>query len=980
MGEKKGLGIERYFSEPFGDVYSDPKGLIEYEERDVIVKDDQGNIKEELNNQIFPSFWSQNAVNTVATKYFRRKDIPEEYIRGGKETDIRQLTKRVAQKISLFGVEQSYFSKSFAKDFEQELVALTIGQYGAFNSPIWFNFGLDLYGVKQKETGFYVERGKVKKTNNWYEHPQGSACFISNPEDSIEDMIEVGAVISAKIFKGGSGIGGDWSKVRSAGEPVSGGGVASGAKRFMDVQDACARVIKSGGTTRRAATNQSISVWHPDMLDIIRDKYAEEQKAKSLIEAGSSSHWESHTIQNLRGQNVNINIRVDDAFWKAYENNENYAIKRVIDGGVVKEEPASKLARLMAFTNHGCGDPNMQFHDTINLWNTCKNSGEIEGTNPCSEFNWFNNSACNLASLNLLRFRQTDGSFDTDSFCKAVDIYITAQDIIASGSSYPSPEIAWNSNIYRPLGLGYANLGAYIMSLGLAYDSDEARDFAAAVSSLMTAEAYLQSTRLAETLGPFQEFEKNKESMLEIMEMHRKASNKIPKGNGLEGLVESANRKWDEVIEKGREYGFRNSQATLLAPTGTIGFMMGCDTTGCEPEYQLKKYKELAGGANMTIVNDTVPLALEKLEYDNNEISQIKKYIDKNDTVEGCEILKKEHLPVFDCAAIAGGGTRTIEPMGHIRMLGAIQPHISGAISKTVNTPFNTSVEEIENMFYQSWNLGVKAVAIYRDGCKAAQPLTTKKSGRIETFSRGEREHLRPKRIGLTEKVKIGNISLFIRTGEYENGRLGEIFLDSLQRGSDTNRLLNQNAIQFSEKIQYGVSVEDALEVFAKAGQSQIAGITNHPFIKIVSSPEEFLDHWIKANYLGDISFIPSGRGVSELRPLPWELRIYEQVPKLHLMPTVEGENMYLEVPNLEETIKEISGTNYWCDSEEGLDTRATIEKIKRTRTWKNENTIDVVEGKITGRTCDKGHLMISDGSCWKCPICKTTTGGCGGG
>ena len=972
-----GLSIDRYFSDPLGDPYEDPNGILDYSSRDVIVKNNDGEIVEEFKSQIFPGFWTQNAINTVTTKYFRKKDIPEEYIFGGRETDIRQLVGRVAKKISQWGVEQGHFSASQYRNFEHELVAATLFQYGAFNSPIWFNVGLDLHGVNKKEDGFYVDGGRVRRPKNWYEHPQGPACFISSPEDSIESMTYIGATISSRIFKGGSGIGGDWSKVRSAGESVSGGGVASGAKRFMDVQDTEARVIKSGGKTRRAAVNQSIAVWHPDMLDIIRDKYAEEQKARVLIEAGSPKNWENHTIQNLRGQNVNINIRVNDEFWRAYENGGDYAIRRVIDGGIVREEPASKLASLIAFANHGCGDPNMQFHDTINLWNTCKESGEIEGTNPCSEFNWLNDSACNLASLNLMRFRRSDGSFDLPSFNKAVDLYITAQDAIVTGSSYPSKEIAVNSNMFRPLGLGYANLGAYIMSLGLPYDSDEAREFAAAVTSNLTAEAYLQSARLAEVLGPFQEFEKNKESMLEVMEMHRKASKGIPKINGIEELVDSANAKWDETIEMGEIHGYRNAQATLLAPTGTIGFMMGCDTTGCEPEYQLKKYKELAGGGFMKIVNGTVPLALEVLGYAKDKINQIKQYIWENETVEGCELLNRDHLPVFDCAVVSGKGTRSIEPMGHIRMLGAIQPHLSGAISKTVNAPSNTSVEEIESMFYQAWNLGVKAVAIYRDGAKAAQPLTTRKDGELEILSRGDREHLRPKRQGITEKVKIGNISFFIRTGEYEDGRLGELFIDSMQRGSDTNRLLNQNAIQFSEKLQYGVSVRDALEVFVKAGQSQIAGMTTHPFIKTVSSPEEFLHQWISAHYLGDISSVPTG---DERRPLPEELRVYEQVPKLHLMPTVEGEKMYPDVPSLEETIKKISRTNYWLDKEDGLDTRETIEKIKRTRAWKNENTVDEAPGKMTGRTCDKGHLMVNDGSCWKCPICKTSTGGCGGG
>ena len=968
--------IEKYFSEPYGDIYSDSKKIIDYSSREIPIVDDKGKIKEKLSNCIFPSWWSEHAANTVATKYFRRKEVPVE---GGRETDIRQLISRVAKTTTKWGVEQNYFNEATAEIFEQELAALTIGQYGSFNSPVWFNVGLDSYGIFQERDGFYVKDNKIVKLENYYSHPQGSACFILSPKDSIEDMTKLGAVISSRIFKGGSGIGGDWSNVRAAGEPISGGGVSSGFLKFAGIQDTTGGVIKSGGITRRAATNQSLGVWHPDTVDWIRYKYISEMKARVLVDAGSPKNWESHTFQDLKGQNANNNVRTDAEFWRAYENNENYDLRRVTDGKVTASIPARKLAKWLSFANHQCGDPNVQYHDIINKWNTCKNSGTIWATNPCSEFNFLDESACNLASLNLLRFRMPEGKFDLDSFFKAVDRYIIAQDIFVSEFSYPTEEIAWNSHIFRPLGLGYANLGAYIMSLGLPYDSDESRDFSAAITSAMTAEAYLQSAKLAEQLGPFQEFEKNKEPMLEVLEMHQKAAKQIPKKNGLEAIVKKTEKIWKEVIEKGKEYGFRNAQVTLLAPTGTIGFMMGCDTTGCEPEFQLKKYKELAGGGSMVIVNETVPLALEKLGYDKNKIEQIKEYIDKNDNVEGCEILNPEHLPVFDCAVVSGKATRSIEPMGHIKMLGAIQPHLSGAISKTINCPETTTVEEIEDMFYQSWKLGVKAVAIYRDGCKVAQPLSTKKDSKLINITRGEIEPLPNPRIGITEKVKIGGVSYFIRTGEYNDGRLGEIFLDSLQRGTDVNRLINIFAMQFSKELQLGLPLKEALEMLEKAGQSQIAGVTNHPFIKMVSSQEEFLRKWISAHYLGEISFVPKE---PEMRPLPEELRVYQKIPKLHMLPTVDGEIMYPGVPSLEDTIKKISGTNFWCDSENGLDTRETIEKIKNTRVWGKENlNPQKISGKLTGKTCPVcGTMMVSDGSCSKCPHCKTSTGGCGGG
>ncbi len=988
MTEKNGLRIEPYFAIPYGNVYDDEKGLIKYAPRLVEIKDDDGNVIEKVEDAVFPNDWSKLSADTVATKYFRKAGVPDT----GREKDIRQLIRRVGRTLGDWGIEQEYFDLNSARTLEEEIAALTIGQYGAFNSPVWFNLGLHYYkeGLKGEElTGesytFDYKLGKIKKTEEFL--GQAAACFISSPNDSIKDMIQVGAVISSEIFRRGSGIGGNWSKVRSAGEPISGGGIASGAKRFMDVQDAVARVIKSGGKTRRAATMQGIDVWHPDMMDIIKDKYTEEQKARILVEAGSPSNWESHTFQNLRGQNVNISVRIDDAFWKAYENNEPYPIRYVKDGSVKEMVPARKLAKIIAYCAHGCGDPGIQNDTIINSWNTCPNSGTIDASNPCSEYMFLNNSACNLASLNLLRFRRQDGSLDLESLTRATDLYITSQDILVSHASYPTEEIATNSHIFRPLGFGFANLGAYIMSLGLPYDSDEARDFSAAVSSFVTAESALQSTRLAEVLGTFQEYEKNKEPMLEVMSRHRKYAKKLRTENGLEELVQSTNRKWDKVLERGKRYGFRNAQLTLLAPTGTIGFMMDCDTTGCEPEYLLIKHKELAGGGSMVIVNQTVPLALRTLGYDEDKVKKIVEYINtdmdgegkvKRSTVEGCPDLKEEHLPVFDCSICPPYGARSISPIAHIKMLGAIQPHISGAISKTINCSNDTTVEEIEELFYQGWKYGVKALAIYRDGSKASQPLKTRKASKLEILTRGKREPLPKEREAIIRKVKVGGINLFITMGEYRDGRLGELFIESLERGTEVNRLLNENAIQFSEKIQYGVPLREALEIFQKAGSSQIAGVTDHEFIRIAKGPEGFIYNLLSAHYLGDLSFLLSEEGADkiEMRPLPFELRAYQRVPKLHLLPTVAGEKMYPGVPSLEETIQEISKTNFWCD--ESLDTRQTIEKIKRTRTWKKDDELKEFKGRITGRTCAKGHLMIIDGKCFKCPICLITEG-CGG-
>ncbi len=976
---KMGLNIERYFSE-FGNPYDDSNKSMGYSNRDATIINSDGKIVEQIPKVIFPDFWSQNAVNTVATKYFRREGVPKT----GREIDVRQMTGRIGKTISEWGIEQEYFDKKNAKVLEHEIVVAMTGQYGFFNSPVEFNLGLDKYGLTKKEETFYVKDGKVKKVENYFANPQVAACFISSPKDNIPDMINVGAVISSKIFKGGSGIGGDWSAVRSAGEPVSGGGVASGAKRFMDVQDAAGRVIKSGGISRRAATMQSIGIWHADAPEIWIDKYKEERKGEVLVRYGSPSNWESHTFQDLRSQNVNISTRIDDEFWEAYEKDGLYSIRRVIDGSVIKDVRARDLLEMMSFATHGCGDPGVQNHSIINKWNTVKSSGEIWASNPCSEFMHLDNSACNLASLNLMRYRLNDGELDINSFCKAIDLFITAQDIMVSPASYPTKEIAKNSDAFRPIGLGYANLGAYTMSLGLPYDSDEARNFASAVTSLMTAEAYLQSTKLAEKLGPFKEFNKNKKSMLEVINMHKEASNKITlRYKGLEKLITTANSKWDDVLKRGEKYGFRNDQVTLLAPTGTIGIAMDCDTTGGEPVHSLESYKELSGGGSMIIVNQTVPLALDYLGYGQEDISKIIKYVKQNKTVEGCDTLKEKHLPVFDCAVSSGNGKRSIFPMGHIKMLGAIQPFVSGSISKTVNCPNNTTVEEIQEMFYQGWKNGLKAVAIYRDGSKVSQPLRTKKQSNIEILARGERESLPDIRKGITQKVKINNVPLFIRTGEYFDGRLGEVFIDSLQRGSEINRLLNENAIQFSEKLQYGVSLKNALEIFTKAGKSQISGFTDHQFIKTANGVEGFLFDWIRAHYLGDISFLKKDDGTwtdPEMRPLPSELRVYQQVPDLHMFPTVVGVKFYPDAPSLEETIKKISGENYWKDNHDGLDTRKTLEKIKRNRTWNGENN-ESESWIMTGSICEKcGNMMVSDGSCLKCLHCKTSTGGCGGG
>jgi ribonucleoside-diphosphate reductase alpha chain len=993
-----GLVVKRHFSRGMSpNPYKDPKML--YSPRDVVITDKDGEEIERLDGLVFPEGWSQLAANTVGTKYFRKADVPG--LPGGRETDVRQMVSRVSRQISEWGQQQGYFDSKNGQNHEYEVAAGALRQQLAFNSPVWFNVGLGYFGAQEEGRTWFVgpEGKEPRKVENYYDHPQGSACFISHPGDSISSMMHVFANLSAEVFRNGSGMGSSLYQIRSAGETITGGGAASGAKEFSQVQDAVARVIKSGGKTRRAAVLQNIPVWHPDMFTMIKDKWMQEEKARVLIDAGSPGDWESHTIQDLRGQNVNYSVLCDDSFWRAVEEDGPYALRRVTDGEVSREVRARDLLTQMAFATHGCGDPGIQNFDLMNKYNTCKNFGEIWGSNPCSEYIGHNNSACNLASLNLMKFRNSDGSLDINSFKKAVDLLVTSQDILVDNVSYPSAEIAWNSHILRPLGVGFANLGAYIMSLGLSYDSDEGREFASSVTSLMSAEAFLQSTRLAEKLGSFKEFERNKESALEVMGLHRESARKIPSRNGNEGVVAAANQAWDEAIERAGKHGWlRNSQTSLLAPTGTIGFMMDCDTTGGEPDTALVKYKQLAGGGQYKIVNGTVSLALERLGYDEDTRKKIVAHIDEKDTIEGSPDLKDEHLPVFDCAFKPVNGERNIAYMGHLEMLGAIQPHVSGAISKTLNCPEDTTVEEIKEIMHQGWKLGIKSVAIYRDNSKAAAPISQGGAGKLEIIARGEREHLPPTRRGITQKIKITpeageGISLFLRTGEYPRGRaqlensgyrgvLGELFIDSLERGSEVGNLLSALAIQFSEKLQAGMHLEDALEVFSRVGASQISGKTDHPYIPSARGPWTFIHDWIAANYLGNIE---ETRGLAiqgrELRPVPSELRIYQLVPKLHLFPTVAGSAFYDGVPTLEETVQVVSGSNFWLDSQDELDTRQTLDKIRAKRNWEDVGFEEVVhkgkKGRLTGQSCNKcGKIMIPDGKCWKC-VCGNALGGC---
>jgi ribonucleoside-diphosphate reductase alpha chain len=966
--------------------------------RDVYIKNDLGEIIEKIEGIETPLSWSQHAINVAASKYFRRTDVPDECGgKDGKEVSIYSLVSRVAQTIKEWGIQQNYFNEKNGENFRLELEALLIQQYGAFNSPVWFNLGLHKYGIKHEETESFtidLQTGETVPTKDTYESPTLSACFIISPEDSIESMMDVSAKESSRLFKGGSGIGSSWKKVRGAGEPISGGGIASGAKRFMDVQDSVARVIKSGGKTRRAAVLQCIDINHPDVVEVITHKFINETRGKILIKEGAPYNWESATFQDLRGQNVNISIRVDDEFMKKIAKDEEHEFIARITGKPTGTVKARNLLELIAYSAYQCGDPGIQYDTTINEWHTCPNSGRIEASNPCSEFMFINDSACNLASLNLLKFRKEDGSFDVQSFRNAVKIFITAQDILVSKAGYPSQEVAKNSHEFRPLGLGYANLGAYCMTNAIPYDSDEARHLASVITSIMTGEAYLQSTKLAQVTSPFKHYELNKEPMINVIEKHKDATKKIPSRGGLENLVANANQIWGDVVKEMRNYGARNAQITLLAPTGTIGFLMGCTTTGCEPEMALVKYKNLSGGGTMTLVNDTIPIALKTLGYNNTQIQQIEDYIKSNSRIEDCPLLNQQHVNVFDCAFRNLGGKRSIDPIGHVKMLAAIQPFISGAISKTVNLPDTATVEDIYNIYVMGANLGLKSIAVYRDGSKGAQVLETRTNGPAIIKNRGDKELLPIEREAKVYANKIGGTKVFIITGEYpinrqsikvssdecwtKRVRLGEIFINCLGRGSEVDQLINGIAMQASTQLQYGVPLREVLSTFEKMGKSDISGFTDHPYIKTARGVFDFVNKLISAHYLGDISFIPKGNG-HELRPLPNELRVYQVVPELHLFPTVAGFKVYPGVPSLEETINNISGTNYWLDNDEGLDTRKTLDKIARVRTWSGSNS-PILTGTISGETCNTcGTMLIRNGSCKSCPSCATVlAGSCG--
>ncbi|MCD4826079.1 MAG: vitamin B12-dependent ribonucleotide reductase, partial [Phycisphaerae bacterium] len=855
-------GLE--ISQVFSSKTQHPFDELTWEKRTASITGEGGKTIFEQKDVEVPADWSQTATKVVVSKYFYGEVGTDE-----RETSVRQLVHRVSRTIADWGKKDGLFaSDDDAENFYKELTWLCVNQYGAFNSPTWFNVGLfHQNGVEGGEGNFHwdTKKEKPERTKAGYEYPQASACFIQSVEDNMEDIMRL-AAHEAMLFKHGSGTGTDLSTLRSSREKLSGGGQPSGPLSFMRVYDQVAAVIKSGGKTRRAAKMQSLRCDHPDIMEFIEAKTAEEKKAWALIEQGYDGSFNGDAYSSVMFQNANFSIRATDEFMQAAMDDQEWATRNVTDGELNVTYRARELMRKISEGTHVCGDPGLQYHTTINKWHTCPQSGDICASNPCSEYMFLNDSACNLASLNLMKFRQADGTFDFERFQAAVRIYIIAQEILVDRASYPSERICRNSHDFRPLGLGYANLGALVMSLGKPYDSEDGRTIAAAITAIMTGTAYAASAEIASRLGAFPQFYKNRQSMLHVIEMHRDAVADIPAGHCPDELVQAASECWAEAYAAGEKHGYRNSQATVLAPTGTIGFMMDCDTTGIEPDIALVKYKQLAGGGMFKIVNQTVPLALAELGYSTDQIGEIIEHIDEHDTIEDAPCLDESHLAVFDCAFKPANGTRTINYMGHIRMMAAAQPFLSGAISKTVNMPHEATIDEIMNVYMEAWQLGVKAVAIYRDGSKRTQPLNTAKkiSGKeeldamnisVEQFEAAKRTPHRGRlpatRPSITHKFDVAGHEGYLTVGQYEDGRPGELFVSMAKEGSTVGGMMDVFATSVSLCLQYGVPLEALVKKFTHQ-RFEPSGMTSNRNIPFAKSIVDYIFRWLEQTFLED--------------------------------------------------------------------------------------------------------------------------------
>ncbi|HEX4653057.1 MAG TPA: vitamin B12-dependent ribonucleotide reductase [Candidatus Udaeobacter sp.] len=908
--KKKNAGLR--FDRVFSDAAVAPFDQIQWEERTAEITDDGGKVIFKQENIEVPKSWIELATKIAVSKYFYG-DIANgtDPYTGGRETSVRQLIHRVTRTITDWGIADNYFADAqAAENFYDELTWLCLNQHGAFNSPVWFNVGLfHQYGVgKGGGAGNYFynrETGKAERAPSQYEYPQGSACFIQSVGDTMEDIMRL-AMSEAMLFKYGSGTGTDLSSLRSTREKLSGGGKPSGPLSFLKVYDQIANVVKSGGKTRRAAKMNTLKDWHPDIEEFIEAKQKEEKKAWALIEHGYDGSYNGEAYGSVMYQNENVSVRVSDDFMDAALADREWWTRRVTDGQPCEKKEARSLLRKIAEGTWICGDPGMQFDTTIHKWHTCKGTDRQNSTNPCSEYLFLDNTACNLASLNLMKFKTADGDFDVERFKAAVRIFITAQELIVDNASYPIKEIAENSHVFRTLGLGYANLGSLIMSYGHSYDSEEGRALCGAITGIMTGEAYEQSARIAQAIGPFPGYydarasgvskpvaKDNVESTLDVIKLHRQAVRDISDATQFAHLKNEAAKVWDSAADLGKCYGYRNAQVTVLAPTGTISFLMDCDTTGIEPDIALVKYKLLAGGGMLKIVNQTVKLALDKLGYNSEEIERIIAHIDAFDTIEdvtdtdGSKIssgLKPEHLPVFDCAFKPFKGERSLNYMAHLKMMSAAQPFLSGAISKTVNMPESATVDDIMNTYVEGWRLGLKSIAIYREGSKRSAPLNTRKTKDMGAVAAGDdsglsveavadalqnrilelehelaslrtradqpvRHRMPDTRNSMTHRFEIAGHEGYITVGLYEDGQPGELFITMSKEGSTIGGLMDTVGTLTSIALQYGVPLESLVKKFAYQ-RFEPSGFTKSPHIRHATSITDYVFRWLACEFI----------------------------------------------------------------------------------------------------------------------------------
>jgi ribonucleoside-diphosphate reductase alpha chain len=1000
---KKSVSIERTFSDP----KVNPFDQLEWERRTAEITDDAGKVIFKQENVEVPKAWSLLATKVVVSKYFYGEQGTAE-----RETSVRQLIQRICRTIADWGVKDGYFTKAVGEVFYDELTWLCLNQYGAFNSPVWFNVGLyHQYhiGNSSSRGNWFCDpsTGRAERAKTQYEYPQCSACFIQSVQDNMESIMHL-AHSEAMLFKFGSGTGTDLSPIRSSKEKLSGGGRPSGPLSFLKVYDQVANVVKSGGKTRRAAKMNTLRDWHGDIQEFIEAKMKEERKAWALMEQGYDGSYNGDAYGSVMYQNENLSVRVSDEFMRAAQEGKEWWTRSVTTGKPLEKKDASTLLHEIAEGTRVCGDPGLQYDGAIQKWHTCKGTEPIHSTNPCSEYVFLNNTACNLASLNLMKFKREDSTFDVEQFKAAVRVFITAQEILVDNASYPTKEIAENSHIFRTLGLGYANLGSLIMSYGLPYDSDEGRALAGAITAIMTGHAYEQSAGLATVMGPFKGYrdarcahvskplaEDNVESMLNVVKEHSEAVEEIQPSEEFHYLKEEARTCWDRALERGRAVGYRNAQVTVLAPTGTIAFLMDCDTTGIEPDIALVKYKLLAGGGLLKIVNRTVPEALRRLGYSAQECERIIAHIEKFDTIEdvvdaGATIrsgLRPEHLPVFDCAFKPYRGQRSIESLAHLRMMGAAQPFISGAISKTVNMPNESTVEDIRDAYVQAWKMGLKCVAIYRDGSKRSQPLNTKRTNeggdkvaavdtsaleaRIEELEaeveklsaqagKPLRRRLSDTRTAITHKFDIAGHEGYLTVGLFENKQPGELFITMAKEGSTIGGLMDGIGTLTSLALQYGVPLEALARKFAHV-RFEPSGFTKNPDIRNASSITDYVFRWMATQFIPGFKEANSpNRNQPELAMPGLQEEVKRQINR--------------PVPELaiaeDADILEAKSSRPGNGKGRHAAKPATVERTVKTL---NESVAHFQQDAPTCPNC--GHVTVRNGACYKCLNCGESLG-----